>query len=379
MTTVYSIQHTDPNVPSFIINSAQIDGFGGPKSNSSLILHGAGRLKYGAAINGNFLQLLENFASPARVMPLVLSIQSADNSGGPGLDFITIFDDKTNNFVNGFDFQIVGSTSTINDNNYQVLSSSYDQPSNLTTIILQNILPSDAAAYLGNVSYSVVEPDPLMVLPPYNSGQLWFNKTEGMMYVYKDVSGTGIFRWDYAGKMGTPIAYVEKAGDTITGTLHTLGSETLGSGDANVAGQGNFSMFIDTTSDINTGGLLIESGDIDNSEHAIEVLNDTGQQKYSLKASTGDLTIYGTTRYQAGARLFLNQHPIDAFEAAHKGYVDSEVSILQQLIIGIGSGTLVHTNPTTPITGDLRVTGTGVGLEVFVRADSAWKKIVLVP
>lgn len=202
MSTIYSISHTDTSEQGFIINPSQINGEGGPSSNSSLILHGTGRLKYGEAINENFLHLLENFASPARVMPLALSIQEANNNGIIGTHFVKIFDDKSNVFIPGFDFQVVGSTSTINDGNYIVNSSSYDKPTNLTTIVFNEAFTDDQASFLGNVSYHIVEPEPNLVKPPYNVGQLWYNKTDGIMYVYKDISGTGILQWDYAGRLG---------------------------------------------------------------------------------------------------------------------------------------------------------------------------------
>lgn len=205
MSTVYSIEHTDPNVPGFIINPSQLNGPNGSAANSSLSLHGTGRLKYGEAINENFLHLLENFASNERSMPLIFSIQSASNNGAQGTHFIEIFDNKTNVFIPSYEFQIIGSSGAINDNNYTTISSTYNQPTNLTTIIFEEILVDDQAAFLGNVSYSIIEPDPLYLKPPYNIGQTWFNKTDGVLYIYKDLSGTGILQWDYAGRLGLTI------------------------------------------------------------------------------------------------------------------------------------------------------------------------------
>lgn len=205
MSTVYSIEHTDPNVPGFIINPSQLNGPNGSAANSSLSLHGTGRLKYGEAINENFLHLLENFASHERLMPLAFSIQSANNDGVQGTHFIEIFDNKINVFIPGYKFQITGSSGTVNDNNYTTISSTYNQPNNLTTIIFEEILIDDQAPFLGNVSYSIIEPDPAYLKPPYNIGQTWFNKTDGVLYIYKDLSGTGILQWDYAGRLGLTI------------------------------------------------------------------------------------------------------------------------------------------------------------------------------
>jgi len=201
MATVYSINYTDTNEPGFIINPNQIDGSTGSNSNSSLILHGTGRLKYGEALNENLLHLLENFASPERAMPLVSAIQNADNNGSVGTHFVSYFGDTTSDFISGFIFDIGGSTGSINNGTYTTVSSSYDQPSNLTTVIIVEAFPDDQAATLGNVEYTIVEPDPSMLFPPYTIGQLWFNKTDDKLYIYRNVSNTAtdIFQWILVG------------------------------------------------------------------------------------------------------------------------------------------------------------------------------------
>jgi len=197
MATVYSINYTDPNEPGFIINPNQIDGSSGSASNSSLVLHGTGRLKYGEALNENMLHLLEHFASPERIMPLAAVIQEADNTGAIGTHWVTMFGDVSGNFIPSFLFDIVGSLSSVNDGAYTVVSSTYDQPSGKTTIVLAEAFPDDNASNLGNVEYTVIEPDPTMVNPPYSIGQLWFNKTDDKMYIYRNVSNTvtDIFQW----------------------------------------------------------------------------------------------------------------------------------------------------------------------------------------
>jgi len=554
MATVYSIQHTDTNKPSFIINPSQINGFGGPKSNSSLILHGTGRLKYGEALNENFLHLLENFSSPARALPLIVSIQGADDNGGAGVDYVEIFDDKTDIFINDFEFQIVGSTSAINDNNYLVASSSYNQPLNLTTIILQTILPDAQAAFLGNVSYNVVEPDPLMVVPPYNSGQLWFNKTDSVLYIYRDISGTGTFQWDYAGRLGVTVEpptfphegdlwydqsvpqlkvytgaafvstadrYVLKGGDTITVNDNSVGAIGNAAGvltftkDDGVSpslyineGHGDISKAPDFRStdailmtasetvhiiaDSNnngTGGFVVGKGatDLVSSTDLFHVLNDgtiqsgliTGYESLVLfdnvltnkkyvddfinslssvyvekdgDSITSVLPAIGFVGRTDGVLnfdnvLFLNEgkgtvidgpdirgtaallltadesvlihidgdnnstggfhvakgsysttghtplfkiendgtihSDVTNYEALltngndipNKQYVDDEIAALQAALLGTGGGTFVHANPTVAVSGDIRVTGTGATLEIFIYGSSTWNKV----
>lgn len=562
MATVYSINYTDRNEPSFIINPSQIDGFGGPKSNSSLILHGTGRLKYGEALNENFLHLLENFSSPARASPLVLPIQNADDSGGPGIDYIEIFDDKTDIFINGFEFQIVGSTSSINDNNYLVALSSYNQPNNLTTIILQSALPDAQAGVLGNVSYNIIEPDPLMVVPPYNSGQLWFNKTDGVLYIYRDISGTGIFQWDYAGRLGVTIdppafpnegdlwydqsvpqlkvytgsafisvgdRYILKSGDTISsdsglpgsightdgtlifnnaagtngviyinegqgiisdgpdirtssamsqsagdlfninfdadnlgtsdfviskgshlsgsqiplftiendGTIHTYtpNYETLltdpndipnkkfvddeilaistsiasdfvkKSGDlitpiALTGSVGTNDGTLSFTNNSNTPVLSINEGygvigngpDI----RATDSMSQTSDESFlitfdGLNTGSGNFIINKGSHLINGSQISLVRVENDGtlhvdtanYEALitnnndvpNKKYVDDEILALQNTLLGTGGGTFVHVNPTLASSGDIRVTGTGATLEIFIYGDSVWNKV----
>jgi len=548
MATVYSINYTDTNEPGFIINPNQIDGSTGSNSNSSLILHGTGRLKYGEALNENLLHLLENFASPERAMPLVSAIQNADNNGSVGTHFVSYFGDTTSDFISGFIFDIGGSTGSINDGTYTTVSSSYDQPSNLTTVIIVEAFPDDQAATLGNVEYTIVEPDPSMLFPPYTIGQLWFNKTDDKLYIYRNVSNTAtdIFQWILVGSgsafESTPeepllptdgmlwydtvtdqlmvynagtfdsVAdrYVLKAGDTISsesgligsvghtdgvlrftnaagtngtlylnegqgqisdapdiradsamsqssgtrfginfdgdntgtddffitkgshlggsqtallsvendGTLHVFtaayealltndndipnkkfvddaitdltnlvtsnyvlitgdtmtgalqlnnNSITLGSGDSTIHGEGNFGLFVDTTPSLDAGGILIKTGDNNGDEHAIELLNYLGERKYSLRATTGNQEIYGTTQYTTGAHLFLDHPPTGTLEAATKGYVDA--------LNGTGGGNLVHANPTVPVNGDIKVTGSGASLEIFIWGNSTWNKI----
>ena len=204
MATVYSINYTDPNVLGFTINPNQIDGSTGSASNTSLVLHGTGRLKYGEALNENMLHLLEHFASPERVMPLASVIQEADNTGLAGTHWVTIFGDESGDFIPSFQFDIVDSIAGVNNGAYTVVSSTYDQPNGKTIIVLAEALPDDSASILGNVEYTVVEPDPTMVIPPYSIGQLWFNKTDDKMYIYRNVSNTAtdIFQWILLGSGG---------------------------------------------------------------------------------------------------------------------------------------------------------------------------------
>ena len=197
MATVYSINYTDPNKPGFIINPKQVDGTSGSTSNSSLILHGTGRLKYGEALNENFLHLLENFASPERVMPLASPIQSANNTGGLGTNFMVILGDVVNDFNPDFSFIVDSSTGAVNDGTYTVVSTSFNQPTNETTVIINELFPDVGASNLGTVKYTVIQPDPVMVNPPYHEGQLWFNKTNQVLYIFQDISDTATqyFQW----------------------------------------------------------------------------------------------------------------------------------------------------------------------------------------
>jgi len=197
MATVYSINYTDPNVLGFIINPNQIDGSVGSASNSSLVLHGTGRLKYGEALNENFLHLLENFASLERVMPLATPIQSANNAGVAGTHYVVILGDVVNEFIPDFSFIVDSSTGGVNDGTYTVVSTSFNQPTNETTVIINELFPDVGANILGTVKYTVVQPDPIVVNPPYHEGQLWFNKTSQTLYIFQDVSTTATpyFQW----------------------------------------------------------------------------------------------------------------------------------------------------------------------------------------
>lgn len=63
-TTIYIIDKTDPNEPSFAIQPRTLDGYAGVQRNTDLTLYGNAAPDWGERFNENFYRLLENFACP---------------------------------------------------------------------------------------------------------------------------------------------------------------------------------------------------------------------------------------------------------------------------------------------------------------------------
>ena len=319
MSRIYNIRHSDSSVPSILINPGEVDGVGGSQANSSLVLPGNGRLSYGENINENFLKILENFASPERGLQSI-TIHTANNNGLLGTHYFTIFEDLSNDLTPGFSITISASTGSINDGGYTVASSSYDLNNNLTTVIVNENFSDDSALVLGDISFTIIEPDPAMVAPPYNIGQLWFNKTSDLLYVYKLVL-PGIHQWRHAGDLGSiTIAptnpetgdlwydeaidqlkifdiswksvadrYVLKSGDTLdTSAILNFGTHTIfngNGGDANIGSQLesdstlvlssaiDVRLNIDSTNDSNGSFVLGKGLNNSNSTPLLTVLN----------------------------------------------------------------------------------------------------------
>jgi len=81
-------------------------------------------------------------------------LKATDISGGAGTNFFKLHGDVTYRFIGAFTFDVVGSNG--DDGPYTVVSSSHDVPSNITTIIVVEAIPSGLAP-IGNIQY--VNPD----------------------------------------------------------------------------------------------------------------------------------------------------------------------------------------------------------------------------
>lgn len=71
MSTIYTIDFTDPTKGSFLIPKAGFNGPGGATANTTLRLYGRGALDWGEAVDENLVRLTENFSSAtAPINPL---------------------------------------------------------------------------------------------------------------------------------------------------------------------------------------------------------------------------------------------------------------------------------------------------------------------
>jgi len=78
------------------------------------------------------------------------TIIGVDQSGGAGANLFDVSDDLTSVFDAAFTFTVTGSTG--NDGTYTVTSSSYDSPSNTTSIVVDEVIPD--ATVDGNSRYT---------------------------------------------------------------------------------------------------------------------------------------------------------------------------------------------------------------------------------
>jgi len=399
MSIVYEVNYTDPLVTSFTVNPNQIDGPGGTTRNTSLVLHGTGRLKYGEAVNENFLHLLENFASPANPMPLLAPIQSATNSGSVGTHTIVVLEDRVNAFIPDFQFNIINSISNINDGSYTVLSASYNQPTNKTTIIINEALPDASLINLGEVQYTLIEPNPALVQLPWTIGQVWHNKNDNVTYIYRNINvGLPILlRWEpIAGAIAcqstapinpadcdlwyddiqnqlkiftngtwTSVAdrYVLKAGDVMNGNgIGSVGNTTgvlkfeNGTSDFLFLGEGQGNITLG--GDIRAEGDMLQSADTDIWINFDGNNNMSGAIIFAKGAHTSSAT--PVFRIENDGTLhtdILNYEVLvtDINDIPNKKYIDDAITGLSTSL------NFVRANPVTPgpVVGDIRVTGTG--------------------
>jgi hypothetical protein len=354
MSSVYVINFTDPSVTPFVLNPAQIDGPGGASAHTSLSLHGTGRLSYGEAVNENFVKMLEHFASPAQATIPVIGIDTINNSGAVGTHEFLISGDYTNEFISGVDFTVSSSTGGVNDGTYTVNAASYDPSTNRTTLVVNQSIADSSATVLGIISYSITQPDPVNVPKPWLLGQIWLNKTDNQLYVYKLAQGTSAKRWAAVGSGGVyigptpPIAsglgdfwfdetdhqlkinhhntwesvadnYVKKSGDTITsdGTPGSVGatSGVLKINDGTIdflfIGEGHGVASI--APDIRANGHLVMAGDQD-VQLLIDGTND-GAGEFVVKKGGFDST--ATT----------------IFHIENSGVLKSEISNYKSLVV----------------------------------------------
>lgn len=190
MANEYTIDFLDPATKasrSFVIQPNTADGPGKTQQNTDLTLFGRGHLEYGEFINENFIRLLEHFAAPEDLYP-VLSVDLAENE-------IVIADNRVDSFPINTVAEI--EESDANDGTYTVEAISYNGNNNETTIKFLTTANGglDLVGDTGNLgrlkhpSFGLGFPDPTMITTPVK-GQGWYDTTNDVLNTYDGTQWT---------------------------------------------------------------------------------------------------------------------------------------------------------------------------------------------
>ncbi|KKN24896.1 hypothetical protein LCGC14_0890140 [marine sediment metagenome] len=317
MTVNYIIDFSDPGVPSFVIGPGQTN------NDFSIKLYGQGATNYGEGINENLLHMLENFAHT--VAPTNPTLGQFWYDKGEG-----IF-----KFFNGTDFVSAGS----------VFVSAGTPPS-----------------------------------APNATGQLWFDTVVPQLKVFNGATFVSVAD-----------RYVLKGGDTMTGALIlntnapttdeqaasklyvdnnslpvTSGTTTVTSfvtidtSTGTTVGGNDYAFVVDSLSNSNVGGILIDSGDTDGDQFAIRIRNSASATLFSVLSHT---TPASASAVFSG-NVSSNPAPTVGDHLTNKTYVDGEIA-------GV-TGSFAEINPTSPQDGDIQVLA---GPIISIRGDGVWNQV----
>lgn len=245
-----------------------------------------------------------------------------------------------------------------------ILSGELDMGNNLIINVPYPTLPSHAVNRM-YVDDQIISQDQINELSDVNitavankellsfdtSSGRWINRTADQADIYD--------------KNAANSRFIYKFGDTITGQLVCTG--TSGNGGGFSPGEGRFALRIDSTADLDGGGILVDCGDNNGDENAYEAINHYGgggtvQTVFSVKATSGIGYFRGVVKSDIPSSSIT-----DIRHLTTKQYVDNEIT----LAVGGQSASLPVINPAVAKDGDLNISGS----TIKIYAGGAWRQI----